>query len=103
MARLQSDDERITSYFKDGAILGTADFIAPEQSIIGGEVDQRADLYSLGATFYFLLAGHPPFPTGTVSQKLLWHRTKEEKATNPVVGRARKLVMLASFAAPPRA
>src|SRR5207237_6307125 len=34
-------------------------------------------VYGLGATLYFLLAGHPPFPTGTVSQKLLWHRTKE--------------------------
>jgi serine/threonine protein kinase len=38
----------------------------------------------MGATFYFLLAGHPPFPTGTVSQKLLWHRTKEPTAIRAI-------------------
>src|SRR5438067_2122219 len=58
-------------------VLGTADYVAPEQVANSHAVDIRADVYALGATFYFLLAGHPPFPTGTVSQKLLWHRTKE--------------------------
>lgn len=55
-------------------LLGTADFIAPEQAIDSSNVDGRADIYSLGATLYFLLAGRPPFPDGTVAEKLTWHR-----------------------------
>jgi serine/threonine protein kinase len=44
-----------------GAALGTADYIAPEQIRDASGVDIRADVYSLGATLYFLLAGKPPF------------------------------------------
>jgi serine/threonine protein kinase len=47
-------------------------------------VDVRADIYSLGATFYFLLAGHPPFPEGTVSQKLIAHQTKRPEPISRV-------------------
>lgn len=44
-------------------VLGTIDFIAPEQCESSSDVDIRADLYSLGCTLYFLLAGQPPFGT----------------------------------------
>lgn len=73
--RDQSD--MLTVKYDDKIVLGTADYVAPEQVANSHAVDVRADVYALGATLYFLLAGHPPFPTGTVSQKLLWHRTKE--------------------------
>ena len=69
--------DQLTIKYDDKIVLGTADYVAPEQVANSHSVDIRADVYGLGATFYFLLAGHPPFPTGTVSQKLLWHRTKE--------------------------
>src|SRR5262245_581938 len=46
------------------AILGTVHYIAPEQVIDSHAVDGRADVFALGATFYFLLAGRPPFPDG---------------------------------------
>src|SRR5262249_36862370 len=59
--------------------LGTADYLAPEQAVDSHTVDGRADIYSLGATFYFLLTGQPPFAEGTVAQKLLWHQSKNPK------------------------
>src|SRR5262249_12664689 len=61
-------------------VLGTSDYIAPEQTISSSTVDIRADIYSLGATFYFLLAGRAPFENGTVSQKLQWHQVKDPDA-----------------------
>ncbi|MFM8274880.1 MAG: serine/threonine protein kinase [Gemmata sp.] len=78
LARFLNDhSDQLTIKYDDKIVLGTADYVAPEQVANSHSVDIRADVYGLGATFYFLLAGHPPFPTGTVSQKLLWHRTKE--------------------------
>lgn len=71
-----SDDDMLTKKYDEKSVLGTADYVAPEQTINSHDVDVRADIYSLGATFYFLLAGHPPFPEGTVSQKLIAHQTK---------------------------
>jgi serine/threonine protein kinase/putative intracellular protease/amidase len=56
-----------------GMILGTPDYIAPEQATDSRSADIRADIYSLGCTFYFLLTGQPPFPKGTVMQKLAAH------------------------------
>jgi len=78
LARFLNDaTDQLTLKYDDKIVLGTADYVAPEQVANSHSVDIRADVYALGATLYFLLAGHPPFPTGTVSQKLLWHRTKE--------------------------
>jgi serine/threonine-protein kinase len=54
--------------------LGTADYIAPEQSIDSLNVDCRADIYSLGCTFHFLVTGQVPFPVESVSAKLKSHR-----------------------------
>lgn len=56
-----------------GSITGTPDFISPEQAD-GTGADQRSDLYSLGATAYFLLSGRPPFPGRTVLDILFAHR-----------------------------
>src|SRR5262249_41394158 len=67
----------ITAQLDNGKILGTADYLAPEQAINTHDVDIRADIYSLGATFYFLLAGRPPFAGGSLHQKLLSHHLEE--------------------------
>ena len=78
LARFYKDHtDQLTMKYDDKIVLGTADYVAPEQVANSHSVDIRADIYGLGATLYFMLAGHPPFPVGTVSQKLLWHRTKE--------------------------
>ncbi|MFO0945056.1 MAG: protein kinase [Planctomycetota bacterium] len=55
----------------DENVLGTADYLAPEQALDSHNVDIRADIYSLGGTFYYMLTGGPPFPDGTIAQKLL--------------------------------
>ncbi len=80
LARFVNDHtDQLTIQYDDKVILGTADYIAPEQILDSHGVDIRADIYALGATLYFLLAGQPPFPKGSVSQKLLWHRTEDPK------------------------
>jgi serine/threonine protein kinase len=78
LARFYQDQtDLLTVKYDDKVVLGTADYVAPEQILNSHRVDVRADVYALGATLYFLLAGHPAFPTGSVSQKLIWHRTKD--------------------------
>jgi serine/threonine protein kinase len=57
-------------------VLGTADYLSPEQALNSHTVDHRTDIYSLGCTAYFMLAGHPPFPEGTVAQRLVAHQVK---------------------------
>jgi serine/threonine protein kinase len=55
---------------RDGAMMGTPDFIAPEQARDAHTADIRSDLYSLGCTFYYLLSGKVPFPGGSLAQKI---------------------------------
>ena len=78
LARFYKDQtDMLTVKYDDKIVLGTADYVAPEQVANSHTADVRADIYAMGASFYFLLAGHPAFPSGSVSQKLLWHRTKD--------------------------
>jgi serine/threonine protein kinase len=79
LARFFNDETDILTKKYDETVLGTADYLAPEQARDSHEVDVRADIYSLGATFYFMLSGHPPFPEGSVAQKLIWHQTRQPK------------------------
>ena len=58
----------------DENVLGTADYLAPEQALDSHGVDARADIYGLGCSLYFLLTGHPPFPGGTLPQRLMMHQ-----------------------------
>jgi len=57
-----------------GVTLGTFDYISPEQARDPRSADVRSDIYSLGCTVYYMLTGQPPFPQGTVLQKLLQHQ-----------------------------
>jgi serine/threonine protein kinase/WD40 repeat protein len=58
-----------------GAMMGTPDYIAPEQTLDAARADIRADIYSLGCTLYFLLAGRPPFKGNSQFELLLAHRS----------------------------
>lgn len=57
-----------------GAVLGTASFMAPEQSLDAHLVDCRSDIYSLGCTLYFLLTGDTPYSGSTVFKVFVEHR-----------------------------
>jgi serine/threonine-protein kinase len=75
LARLErTADDRSSTLTQEGAIMGTPDYIAPEQARDSHTADIRADLYSLGCTLYHLLAGRVPFPGGTLTEKLLKHQ-----------------------------
>ena len=64
----------------DEKVLGTADYLAPEQALDSHTVDARADLYSLGCTLYFMVTGQPPFTEGTLAQRLIAHQMKTPTA-----------------------
>jgi serine/threonine protein kinase len=66
-----NDDDSITQH---NQIIGTVDYMSPEQAEDVHHVDQRADIYSLGCSIFRLLVGHPPFPGSSAIQKLLSHR-----------------------------
>lgn len=57
-----------------GSIVGTIDYMSPEQAMNSRQADHAADIYSLGATLYFLLTGHPMFESETLMSRLLEHR-----------------------------
>ena len=73
---------------QSGMTLGTFDYISPEQARDPRDVDVRSDLYSLGCTLFHMLTGRPPFPEGTVLQKLIQHQEEpppDVRALNPPV------------------
>jgi phosphate transport system substrate-binding protein len=69
-------DDKLTQQHDVSAVIGTADFIAPEQVLDSSAADIRADIYSLGLTLYFLLARRMPLGSGKPIQKLVWHQTR---------------------------
>lgn len=74
LARFTEEEHASLTLAHDENVLGTADYLAPEQARDSHGVDGRADIYSLGCTFYYLLSGHPPFPDGTLPQRLMQHQ-----------------------------
>jgi eukaryotic-like serine/threonine-protein kinase len=81
MARLGWPGEDSITLVHDETLLGTVNFMAPEQAMDCHEVDGRADIYALGCTLYFLLTGRPPFSEGSVAVRLMKHR---EEAPQPL-------------------
>lgn len=69
-----------------GAVMGTPDFISPEQAEDARSADIRSDIYCLGSTLYFLLSGRPPFHNGSVLTKLKSHATEEPVALESLRG-----------------
>ncbi len=74
LARVRQPDPAVADLTASGVTLGTFDYISPEQARDPRNADIRSDIYSLGCTVFFMLVGQPPFPEGTVLQKLLQHQ-----------------------------
>ena len=79
----QDPQDNLTQRLDGGAVVGTIDFLAPEQAVESSSVDSRADIYSLGATLYTLLSGKPPFD-GSTTQKLIHHQVRTPPALNQI-------------------
>jgi eukaryotic-like serine/threonine-protein kinase len=87
LARLTGGDESDAAS-QDERVLGSVDYLAPEQALKSPHLDCRADIYALGCTLYFLLTGHPPFPQGTLPERILKHQTQappDLRAEQPTV------------------
>jgi serine/threonine-protein kinase len=70
LARFESDRDHTTRLTQLGQIVGTVDYIAPEQSQNARMVNIRADIYSLGCSLFYLLTGNPPFPGDDAAEKI---------------------------------
>lgn len=71
------NNDNLTQKLEGKPVLGTADYLSPEQALSSSDVDIRSDIYSMGATLYYLLAGRAPYERGTITEKLLAHQLKE--------------------------
>jgi len=69
----EETDASLTMEYND-KVLGTADYLPPEQAINSHKIDSRADMYGLGCTLYFLLTGHAPFPEGSIPSRIIRHQ-----------------------------
>lgn len=77
LGRFFEESSNLTTELCSGSVIGTADYMAPEQAVNSHDVDIRADIYSLGITLYALLTGQPPYASSTVAQKLLAHHMRQ--------------------------
>ncbi|MGH7226255.1 MAG: serine/threonine-protein kinase, partial [Gemmataceae bacterium] len=77
LALMQGEEAEQSVIGGQGYIVGTMDYIAPEQTTDSTGVDGRADIYSLGCTLYFALTGQLPFPGGSSRDKVRRHRHEQ--------------------------
>jgi serine/threonine-protein kinase len=75
-----SAESGATELTRANTVVGTPDYMSPEQAKNARGVDHRSDLYSLGCTFYYLLTGDPPFPKGNPLEKLMQHQMDTPRA-----------------------
>ncbi len=79
---LEQHQEQTTGLTTGHVVLGTPDYMAPEQAQESHAADIRSDIYSLGCTLYHMLTGQPPFPEGSVIEKLALHINSRPQPLN---------------------
>ena len=84
LAKASSENPIDGGLTREGQMLGTPDYIAPEQTLDAQNADIRADIYSLGCTLYYLLTGGPPFHATSLFELLQAHHSIEAKPLNLV-------------------
>jgi serine/threonine protein kinase len=77
-----ADEERVT---REGATVGTFDYVAPEQARHSHSADIRSDIYSLGCTIYHMIAGRVPFPSPSLPEKLFAHQALEPEPLDRII------------------
>jgi hypothetical protein len=105
LARLQqpvlgSRTTDLTMLSGEAVTQGTPDYMAPEQALDFHSAGTPADIYSLGCTFYYLLTGKPPYPGGSIAEKLMGHQQAEPRGMEelrkrlppPVLAILRKMI-----------
>jgi serine/threonine protein kinase len=101
----ERDDERASGLTEDNVVMGTPDYMAPEQAEDPRSADIRADVYSLGCTLYHLLTGNVPYPAATSMQKIVAHRERplpQVRRLRPEVAPALAAVLARMLARQPR-
>ncbi len=82
LAKATREKAEETGLTGEGAMLGTPDYVAPEQTLDAARADIRADIYSLGCTLYYLLSGAPPFKGRSLFEILQAHHSSEARPLN---------------------
>jgi serine/threonine-protein kinase len=77
-----ADQDRVT---RDGATVGTFDYVAPEQARQSHSADIRSDIYSLGCTLYHMISGQVPFPSPSLPEKLFAHQALQPTRLDQLV------------------
>jgi serine/threonine protein kinase len=77
-----AEDDHVT---REGATVGTFDYVAPEQARHSHSADIRSDIYSLGCTIYHMCAGQVPFPGPSLPEKLFAHQALEPTPLDQLV------------------
>ncbi len=82
LAKVSSEGTVESGLTHEGQMLGTPDYIAPEQIVDARAADIRADIYSLGCTLYYLLTGGPPFRANSLYELLQAHHSMDAMPLN---------------------